>query len=153
MPPWIGQFVTTYVMPLAVAVVTAVLTVRLSFRQFQSERWWDRKADAYSKIIEALHHLATFSSMTWGEVTETATYTDDYRAKLLESYRKAVIDLEMATGVGAYVISDEAAKVLADLASRPKDENPWSALDDDVRAYSDALAKIRELAKKDLKVR
>jgi hypothetical protein len=153
MSPSIIQFVTSLLTPLVVAVVTAVLTVQLSFRRFQSERWWDRKADAYSRIIEALHHLVAHASMTWAEWVENATYSDEYKKKVLASQEKAFIDLEMVTGVGAYVISDEAAKVLAQLASRPKHENPWDDLDANQSDYAQALAKIRELAKKDLKVR
>ena len=91
--------------------------------------------------------------MRWGEVAEAETYNEHYKEKVLEAYNKAIIDLQMATGVGAYVISDEAAKVLTQLASRPRHENPWDNLDDDTQAYAQALIKIRELAKRDLKVR
>jgi hypothetical protein len=151
MPTFISQAVTS----LAVAVVTAVLTVQLSLRRFQSERWWDRKADAYSKIIEALHHVVAYSSMVLKDI-ESGEYRKEYKEEMVEPYRKAIRELEIATGIGAYVISDEVAKILGELASRPDYEEPGDTYGNVGRDYDDyqkALTKIRELAKKDLKVR
>jgi hypothetical protein len=147
------QFIASLITPLLVAVVTAVLTVQLSFRRFQAERWWDRKADAYSRIIEALHHVVAHASMTWKEWTENAEFGEDYKKERVQSYRKAISELEVATGVGAYVVSDETAKILAELDSRPSHDNPYDAIDAELSDYKKALTKIRELAKKDLKVR
>ena len=39
---------------LVVSIITAYVTVRLSIRQFYSQRWWDKKAEAYSQILEHL---------------------------------------------------------------------------------------------------
>jgi hypothetical protein len=147
------QFVASLITPLLVAVVTAVLTVQLSFRRFQAERWWDRKADAYSRIIEALHHVVAHASMSWQEWNEHATFPEDYRKELSESYGKALKELKLVTGIGAYVISDEAAKILAELDSRPQHDNPYDAIDAALTDFKKALSDIRQLAKKDLKVR
>src|SRR3984893_13906661 len=103
------QFTTSLLTPLLVAVVTAVLTVQLSFRRFQAERWWDRKAEAYSKIIEALHHAVAYTSMSYSDWVENVEHTEEYKERLGESYSKALKEIEIATGVGAYIISDEAA--------------------------------------------
>ncbi len=147
------QFVTSLITPLLVAVVTAVLTVQLSFRRFQAERWWDRKAEAYSRIVEALHHIVAYTSMSWKDWNEDATVREADKKELLQSYEKAVKELRLATGIGAYVISDEAAKILTELESRPEHDNPYDAIDAALSDYQKALTKIRQLAKKDLKVR
>ena len=147
------QFVASLVTPLLVAVVTAVLTVQLSFRRFQAERWWDRKADAYSRIIEALYHVVAHASMTQEVWYEDAKFHEEYKKERVESYRKALRDLEMATSVGAYVISEEAAKILTEVAKRQRIKGPNEAMADQFEEYTNALTKIRELAKKDLKVR
>jgi len=41
---------------LFVAIVTPVITVRLSLKSFVSQRWWERKAEAYSQIMEQLSY-------------------------------------------------------------------------------------------------
>jgi hypothetical protein len=91
--------------------------------------------------------------MTWREWTENAQFGEDYKKERVESYRKALSDLEIATGVGAYVISNETAKILAELDSRPSHDKPYEMIEADLSDYKKALAEIRELAKKDLKVR
>lgn len=40
-----------------VSVITAYITVRLSVKQFSSQRWWEKKAEAYSHIIERSSEL------------------------------------------------------------------------------------------------
>lgn len=39
------------------AVITAAVTVRLSLRNFYTEKWWERQAEAYSEILESLSHM------------------------------------------------------------------------------------------------
>ena len=65
---------------LIISIVTAVLTVRLSVKQFTSQRWWEKKAEAYSKIIENLSNLQ-FCFEEW--------LSDEYNEKEL---RKEVIE-------------------------------------------------------------
>lgn len=138
MSPLISQ-IANFATPPLVAVLTAVITVRPSFRRFQDERWWDRKADAYSRIIESLHHIVALNSLDYSEFFGEATGDEEHREKIRESYSKAISDLELATGVGAYAISDDAAKVLADLSARPKHDNPFIGLEADLRDYPEAL--------------
>ena len=75
------------------------------------------------------------------------------RPALISSYEKAMSDLRMVIGVGAYVISDEVAKILAQLEPPPAIGHYFDTLTADTEVYAKALAKIRELAKRDLKVR
>jgi ABC-type multidrug transport system fused ATPase/permease subunit len=157
MPAWTPQFLASLVTSLVVSAFTAVLTVQLSLRRFQAERWWERKVDAYTRIIEALHHVNSYKSMGYESWLESREFSPEYEAEIKSSHTKAQSDLRLATEVGAYIISDDVAKILAELASRPSQfknvENPLEAIQSDLDAYQKALAKIRELAKRDLKVR
>jgi hypothetical protein len=124
MPAWTLQFLASLVTSLVVSVFTAVLTVQLSLRRFQAERWWERKVDAYSRIIEALHHVMAFNSMVIDEMAFGNQFSKEHKAEIKSSYDKAQRDLQLAIDVGAYVISDDIAKILTELKSRPKkDEN------------------------------
>jgi hypothetical protein len=46
---------------LASGTLSAWITYRLAFRRFRAEKWWERRADAYSGIVEALHNSLKFS--------------------------------------------------------------------------------------------
>lgn len=163
--PQIDPVIASLGTSLVVAVVTAILTVQLSLRRFQAERWWERKVDAYSRIIEALHHVIAFTWMNLEQIHENAYFSQEDEAEIKSSYSKAQRDLHLAIDLGAYIISDEVAKILTELRSSPKkedkdeqdEENPGyehlKMLESDFDRYPKALAKIRVLARRDLKVR
>ena len=152
MPPVLNSLLPA----LFIAVVTSVLTVRLSLRRFHAERWWERKAEAYSRIVESLHHLMEYCSAMSEESSHAAEFSAEHRKELSDSYKSAYRDLRKATGVGAYIISNEIAVILSNLEARPRldwrEEPPWEVFDADFAAYKEALEQIRQLAKKDLKV-
>ena len=150
------QILISLIPALIIAIATAFLTVRLALRRFHSERWWERKVEAYTRIIEALHDLIEYSSANAEEELGNIKYTEEYSKQLWDNYRAASADLRKATGVGAYIISDEVAELLDLLDARPKlkwEENaPWDIYYEQFYAYKEALAQIRLLAKKDLRV-
>lgn len=41
--------------------LSAWITYRLAFRRFRREKWWERRADAYIRIVEALHNSKKFA--------------------------------------------------------------------------------------------
>ena len=53
----LGRLLGELLVGLVVAVVASLVTVRLSLKRFYAERWWDRKADAYTRVIAALHQM------------------------------------------------------------------------------------------------
>mgnify|MGYP001574868345 CR=1 FL=1 len=156
MPEWLQSAVVALVPSLVVAVVTAYLTVRLSLRRFHSERWWERKAETYSRVVESLYHVKAYGDAMVREDLEGVQYTPEHKKRLREEYSAGHRELSKATSIGAYIICDDAAKVLDELRKRPRldwDENPpWEVFEDDARAYGEALTKMREIAKKDLGV-
>ncbi|MHC1763734.1 MAG: hypothetical protein AB9869_05420 [Verrucomicrobiia bacterium] len=155
MPDWLLTSLTTIIPSLVVGVCTAVISVRLSLCQFHSERWWERKADAYSRIIDALHRAAAYYS---ARVCDERTGEDitSENGQIRADYEKAVHELDTMTGVGAYIISDEVANSLEKLRARPRlnpEEHAWSEVfEAEYDVLKKTLAEVRELAKKDLGV-
>jgi hypothetical protein len=45
---------------LLIAIVTSFLTVRLAVWRFHSEKWWEKKAEIYAKLLEALFDMHLF---------------------------------------------------------------------------------------------
>ena len=156
MPQWLITALSTILPSLFVAVCTAYITVRLSLRQFHAQWWWERKAEAYSRIVEALHHGIEYCSAKTDETMTGQEISEEREKQLREEYGRATCELRKALGIGAYIISDEVAKALARLEAPPQldpDEASFFELyDADCAAYKEALAEVRRLAKKDLGV-
>ena len=156
MLPSLAETIINLAQSLLIAVLTAFLTVRLSLRRFRAERWWERKAEAYSKIVEALHNAMEYCAAMSDEEQMGSELSDERKKRLTDDYLVAVQEIKKATGIGAFIISSDVADVLSKLDARPRpDPNKtafWEIFDDAFDAYRTALMHIRELAKKDLEV-
>lgn len=156
MPQWLTSFLASSLPSLLVGVLTALISVRLSLRRFHAERWWERKADAYSRIIEALHNAMEYCHARSVEDLVGVELTEEKSEQLDSDYRKASVELKQATGIGAYIISMETSAVLTRLQARKRPDPSQLArfefFETEHAAYKEALDRIRTLAKKDLKV-
>lgn len=140
-----------------IAVISSWVTVRLALRRFYSEKWWERKAEAYSEIIEALYDVynsivTTLKRGDWGAKQVPEEIREIISERSEEGYYKIV----RAVGIGAFIISDEAVDELTKLhrkTNMPLGEILYDSLDERRSLYKQAIDTIRELAKKDLKVK
>jgi len=140
---------------LLVSIITALLTVRLSMKQFYSQRWWEKKADVYSSLIQSMSYMQYYYGDCQDEITGTKI---DDRKTYYDEYHKAEIYLKNMAGMGGYLISKEAAGLLSELLKTIVIDNihrgPGEEFDDFgrcLRAVSETTEKIKEYAIKDLK--
>lgn len=83
------------------------------FRRFAQERWWERKADAYTRIIEALSDLvAYYRQMLDQELNPRRGITDEEEQKRRKQSRKGQQEVNKAADIGAFLISAEAEAAL-----------------------------------------
>ncbi len=133
--------------------ITSLLSTQFALKRFYAEKWWSMKVEAYSKIMEALHHL-TVCYDVWSEQELCQGHVaEEYQKEFNDRYHNAYLELTKATGIGAFIISPEAAKVLIELASRPKpkdDDWRYEVYLEAAKAHKKALEKLRIIAKNDL---
>ncbi len=142
---------------LVVSIVTALITVKLSTRQFYSQRWWEQKAESYSKILEDLSRLQ-YSFGEWiDEESENRKFSDKKKEKLSEDYGQSRETLEKLRAVGAFYISEDAAQILDELFKllyQADSEESWiHMILQSYEAVKECIEKIRKCAKDDLKIR
>ena len=150
MNPWIALVLTNFL-----TTLTAVFGVWLSFRRFGKERWWERKAEAYCRIVESLYLVSAYYSALSVEDITGNQLSEERKKELSENCDTAFRELRKATGMGAYSISDAVADVLSNLDKRPRlsprDTAWFEIFEADREAYQKALEQIRLLAKRDLR--
>ena len=96
---------------IVLALLVAFVTVRLSIRQFASQKWWERKADAYATIIEALSHELSQAFTIMDAEERGETHQRD--AAAIERSKEAQRRIGQAAAAGSFIISEEAANDLA----------------------------------------
>ena len=146
--------------PSAVGFITTVgaafFSARWAVRRAFEERWWARKEQAYSEIIEALHDLLRYSAF------EADNYLRGYRGnhpkekEFADRYSEAYWKVQKMTDIGPFVISEDAALILHKLRELPtldfNNDDPVEVREHETAHYREALEGIRKCARQDLKV-
>ena len=155
MPDWLKILIPSLV-GLFTTILASFLSAQWAVRRAFQERWWERKERAYTEIVEALHDSIRYFELCAKESLEQWDETHPKMEEFRESYDEAYWKIQRATDIGAFVISEKAAAILVELRKRPRldwNENPpWDVFEEDCKYYRDAIQKVRQLAREDLKV-
>lgn len=137
-----------------VAVLTAWLTVKLSLGRFRSEKWFERRLDSYTKVIEALHFMKHCTETEMRAEVQGHEIEEKAKTELLTSYAKGRSDLRRLTDMGALIFSPAAVALLDTLNSELLEASGapsyWEHLDAEGAAISKCLSALRTIAKRDL---
>jgi hypothetical protein len=103
--------------PLAVAIFTAIFSVWLSVRRFRSERLWETKLRSYSDLLLALHHMKHDTEISLkAEQINADTNTDFYR-EWTAKHRGAWDEIRKQIDVSELFLSQKSIQLLRNLRS------------------------------------
>ena len=145
---------TALIPAIIIAIFAPYMTVKWSLKQFYSEKWWEKKAEAYSHIIEHLSYLQYYFGEWYSEGLNEKKLADKDKEKLSEGYRQARESITKATAIGTYIVSDDTTTALVTLLRELEKQDPMGNWVGDIdRCYGsvkECIKKIREYAKADL---
>jgi hypothetical protein len=152
----IGAIASNLLTAILVAVITSFLSVWLALRRFRAERLWERKADAYVRIIEALHHAKAFSEHHVGADEIGRELSKDKDTELRNRARLGSDELLKAIDTAALLLPKEAIvrlrQYMKDEEAAKKHTSWVDYLDADAAATRACLQDMIEIARLDLKV-
>lgn len=152
-PTWVTEILSG----LAIAVVTAWVTVRLSLKRFRSERLWERKYDAYAEILNALSQQLRLATYLAKDLTGTAGQSKRGQ-RLREGHEQAAARLSNAAAVGGFILPGRVAeridRLFDDRMNLVSDHpNPDLVFYEEVAILTrDAINDVREIARRDLSI-
>ena len=142
---------------IVIAAVSSWITVQLSLRRFRSERWWERKVQAYENIIGALHDSKAFSDKYLEAEYNGGEISEEKDKELRARSKVALEEIEKAIDTGSFLLSDEALSRLKQYQKELKkasDTRSWfDYLDTDLAATGNCLKDLIQIAKRDLKAK
>jgi len=128
---------------IAIAILASFFSSRWALRRMLADKWWDRKEQAYSEIINAIYDLVQFTEIKKEDYDKEVHCSKERLEELRDRYRDAVWKIKRATTIGAFVISDESAAVLTKLQDRPQlewgEHEPWDFYEHEYAGYKKAL--------------
>jgi len=137
------------------SVGVAWLTVRWSLRRFYTEKWWERKADTYSKVIECLHYLKRMPSEKLDDEMHVKKLSEERKEELWVAYQKARDELNKIIDAGSFLMSEEAVATLEAMQKKVQESNNaesfFEHLEGEWVALNNCLKEMRRIARADLK--
>ena len=140
-------------------VVSSVLTHALTTRRFYSQKWWERKAEVYSTILEALADIVAANE----NILRGAQVDKNAKELIRDRFQNAKFRVDQLRHGGSFVMSDEVAKHLQDLDLKRRDINKRiptfgpgvvkKYFDADSAAVAIAINDIRACGKRELQGR
>ncbi len=133
---------------------SAWLTYVLAWRRFRTEKWWERRADAYEKIMDALHDAKKFSDVHIDRLSSGGSDPSEDEEKKLRAQSKAGHDYILrAIDTGRLILPDEALQRLNEYSkenaqNRPQSWHDYLANDYDI--IHRCIVDIATIARKDL---
>jgi hypothetical protein len=139
-----------------VGLIAGLFALYRAKQEFISQRWWERKADAYTRIIEALWKILDYNNQIYEEVTDHRVISDERKKEILKQWQEGQREIKKITEIGAFLLSDETIVALKKLwkKSEPEpDPDDWfSRYENDCIATEACIDTVIKSAKKDLQV-
>ncbi len=149
-----SQMFLQFVLAAFTAVIASFVTARFALRRFYSEKWWEKKYEGYSSILESLHYIARDFDEEWDAWTRGREIPEDRKDELSAKFREAKDELAKRMDIGQFVISDAAVAVLVafqkELGTANTTEGWFKYVDECLAATNKALQQMRDIAKRDL---
>ena len=138
---------------LASGGLSAWITYRLAFRRYRAEKWWERRADAYSGIVEALYNSLKFADTHIDYMQKGSEPPPEKDAAVRKAAREGHDEILRAVNVGKLFLSSAALNRLRRFV-RESDAvkvEGWSEyLEKDYELINTCLNEFAQLAREDL---
>lgn len=156
-PEYPMEFITPFLnfgTTLLVAIVSAVLAVRLALRRFHAEKLWEKKLASYGAIMEAVHHVREHADTNLLFVLLNKDLPEEGDRELTTKLQAAMAELRKQRDIGSFVISEKAVAELNSLfvgLDASTKTNHWQEhLELKLKSIDKTLPELKRIAKKDL---
>jgi len=137
------------------AIVASWVTVRLAFGKFKKEHLWQRKLDAYSKILDALHLCRIRAERLANDSLREIERSDEQAKTFDTEYLTATSELHRMIDTGILILPKEVATNLEG-AMKPrfgdwKEMSSYEFWDTEDARMKAAISEVISIARPDLK--
>lgn len=136
-------------------LIAALFAVQISLRKFSSQKWWERREEAYSKIIGILSSLRLYLGNWEEDVFNIHKLSKEEKEMLFRKMREEREKIELVACEGAFRITKKSNEALDELIKSlsQSGSDQIEGLENHSKAVSECLAIIKSEAEKDLKIK
>jgi hypothetical protein len=134
--------------------IGAWFAARFALSRFYRERTWERRADAYTAIFEALHDMEKWFDKHLESEQQARELSKDEVERLTEDYKKAGADLKRRVAKETWLISDNFRSRLVTLEEALSQRITYwpDFLETSYGALHSAFDDLRQIARSELSI-
>jgi hypothetical protein len=118
----LNEILTSIIVALVPSVIIAYLSAKIaiyfSLNQFREEHRWEKKYEAYEKIMVALHHMLDYDCQLSANEEYGYEMSEERKMKLNQQYSEGWKEFTKAKNLGTFLISNESVICLKELAKK-----------------------------------
>ena len=137
------------------ALVAGLVTVRLALGRFKKEALWQRKLDAYTRILDALHVCRLRSEQLMREATQEVKLSKESTDEMRKKYSAASAELHRMVDTGLLILPEAATSHLTEVMEPRYDDwremPPYLFWETEEHLMKKALDALMRVARADLK--
>ena len=141
----------------AISVGGAFLGAYLAARRFRSEKWWERKATAYSELVVALHEMKWPSSEHLDAEIVGRTVSDSDGEEQWKQFKAARRNVWRIADASSFLVSPEVLnavqKMESALGKSTSAESWFERLDVENSAVQECLDTVKALGRAELGIK
>jgi len=161
MPSWINEIAIGVISAVFIAALTSYITVRLSIRRFHEEKWWEKKVEIYSRLLTTLHLMKNHADKLYKDLINVHNIGEEEGEELYQDWKKFSREFTELKDLASFYLSNETVGILEEYENRqaealaePRQQNSWpTSFKTELDNVSDCFEKLKQAAKKDLKVK
>jgi hypothetical protein len=154
LPPYAGA-ILQLIASLLLSLFAAWVAVWLSRNKFRSERWWEKKVEAYERVIDAFHKAKRYDSEHLRAAELDIEVDDDRQAQLKAHAAEARDEILRSADIGSFILSPKALEILGRYKKKsenmPRQESWWEHLEMSWAIADSHMKEFVAEAKADLK--
>lgn len=150
--PW-----STLTAQLVIAVITAILSVRLSLRRFRSEKVWEQRLSAYVEVLAALNEMLAVVSMQIRFEEAGRELSKERDTELRARHKAARQGFDRVFAVSRLLLPDSVSNGLREaqeeLEGAREYETYYESLDAEYGALKTAIDVVTKAGRTDLQIK
>jgi len=153
------QIMPNFVLDLLIGSVTgliaAVFAVRISLHKFASQKWWERREEAYAKIVGILSTIKVYLGKWEEDEFNIRKLDQEGKRELYQKMREEREKIELVASEGAFRVSEKSNEALNELVKSLNrfGDHPIDAIQNHYEAIRECLKIIKSEAEKDLRIK
>jgi len=104
-----------FILQAAISIGGAFLATHLAMKKFRREKWWEKKAAAYTELIEALHTMKWPVSEHFNAVIESREISKEESHRLWEEFKTARQNIWRIADGSTFLVSEDVMTAVRDM--------------------------------------